>query len=77
PMAHPVQPSSFIESSNFYTLTVYEKGAEVVRKIRTLIGAEQFRKGSDLNFERHDGQAVTIEDLVAAMADAAGRDFSL
>ncbi|ABD80997.1 aminopeptidase N [Saccharophagus degradans] len=77
PMAHPVQPSSFIEISNFYTLTVYEKGAEVVRMIRTLIGAEQFRKGSDLYFERHDGQAVTIEDFVAAMADASGRDFSL
>lgn len=76
PMAHPVRPSSFIEISNFYTLTVYEKGAEVVRMIRTLIGEEAFRKGSDLYFERHDGQAVTVEDFVAAMSEASGRDFS-
>lgn len=76
PMAHPVQPSSFIEISNFYTLTIYEKGAEIVRMIHTLLGPELFRKGSDLYFERHDGQAVTIEDFVAAMADASGRDFS-
>lgn len=77
PMAHPVQPASFIEISNFYTLTVYEKGSEVVRMIRTLIGEELFRKGSDLYFDRHDGQAVTIEDFISAMADASGRDFTL
>jgi len=76
PMAHPVQPSSFIEISNFYTLTIYEKGAEVVRMIRTLIGADLFRKGSDLYFDRHDGQAVTIDDFIAAMADVSGRDFT-
>lgn len=76
PMAHPVQPSSFIEISNFYTLTIYEKGSEVVRMIRTLLGEELFRKGSDLYFERHDGQAVTIDDFVAAMAAASGRDFT-
>ena len=76
PMAHPVQPSSFIEISNFYTLTIYEKGAEVVRMIRTLLGPALFRKGSDLYFDRHDGCAVTIEDFIAAMADVSGRDFS-
>lgn len=76
PMAHPVQPDSFIEISNFYTLTIYEKGAEVVRMIHTLLGPELFRKGSDLYFDRHDGQAVTIEDFVKAMHDVSGRDFS-
>lgn len=76
PMAHPVQPASFIEISNFYTLTVYEKGAEVVRMIHTLLGPESFRRGADLYFERHDGQAVTIEDFVQAMADVSSRDFS-
>lgn len=76
PMAHPVQPASFMEISNFYTLTIYEKGAEIVRMLHTLLGAATFRKGSDLYFERHDGQAVTIEDFVQAMADASGRDFS-
>lgn len=76
PMAHPVRPASFIEISNFYTLTVYEKGAEVVRMVHTLLGEELFRKGSDLYFERHDGQAVTVEDFVAAMSDVSGRDFS-
>jgi len=76
PMAHPVQPSSFIEISNFYTLTVYEKGAEVVRMIHSLLGAELFRKGTDLYFDRHDGCAVTIEDFVQAMADVSKRDFS-
>ncbi|MFL0799790.1 MAG: aminopeptidase N [Agarilytica sp.] len=76
PMAHPVQPSSFIEISNFYTLTIYEKGSEIVRMIHTLLGNELFRKGSDLYFDRHDGQAVTIEDFVAAMAEVSGRDFS-
>mgnify|MGYP003663420658 FL=1 len=76
PTAHPVQPSSYMEISNFYTVTIYEKGAEVVRMIHTLLGAELFRQGSDLYFSRHDGQAVTIEDFVAAMAEVSGRDFS-
>jgi aminopeptidase N, Escherichia coli type len=72
PMAHAVRPESFIEISNFYTLTVYEKGSEVVRMIHTLLGAEGFRKGSDLYFERHDGQAVTCDDFIKAMEDANG-----
>ncbi|MGE6662340.1 aminopeptidase N [Pseudomonas sp. NPDC077408] len=75
PMAHSVRPESFIEISNFYTLTVYEKGAEVVRMIQTLLGEEGFRKGSDLYFERHDGQAVTVDDFVKAMEDANGADL--
>ena len=75
PMAHPVRPESFIEISNFYTVTVYEKGAEVVRMVHGLLGAEDFRKGSDLYFERHDGQAVTCEEFVKAMEDASGRDL--
>jgi aminopeptidase N len=76
PMAHPVRPDSYIEINNFYTLTVYEKGAEVVKMIHTLLGPERFRQGSDLYFERHDGQAVTCEDFVAAMEDASGVDLS-
>ncbi|SEQ40898.1 aminopeptidase N [Amphritea atlantica] len=76
PMAHPVRPASFIEISNFYTLTVYEKGCEVVRMLHTLLGAQTFRKGSDLYFDRHDGQAVTTDDFVQAMADVSGRDMS-
>ncbi len=76
PMAHPIRPDSFIEISNFYTVTVYEKGAEVVRMIHTLLGAENFRRGSDLYFDRHDGQAVTCEDFVKAMEDASGVDLS-
>jgi len=75
PMAHPVRPDSFIEISNFYTATVYEKGAEVVRMIHTLLGPELFRTGSDLYFERHDGQAVTCEDFVCAMEEASGIDL--
>ncbi len=75
PMAHPIRPDSFIEISNFYTVTVYEKGAEVVRMIHTLLGAESFRRGSDLYFDRHDGQAVTCEDFVKAMEDASGVDL--
>jgi len=75
PMAHPVCPDSYMEISNFYTLTVYEKGAEVVRMMHTLLGAEGFRKGSDLYFERHDGQAVTCEDFIRAMEDANGVDL--
>ncbi len=76
PTAHPVQPASYMEISNFYTLTIYEKGAEVVRMIRALLGEATFRSGSDLYFERQDGQAATIEDFVAAMADVSGRDFT-
>jgi len=76
PMAHPVRPDSYIEISNFYTATVYNKGAEVVRMIHTLLGPERFRLGMDLYFERHDGQAVCTEDFVAAMADASGVDLA-
>ena len=76
PMAHPVRPVSYMEISNFYTATVYEKGAEVVRMIHTLIGAQAFRKGMDLYFTRHDGQAVTCDDFVQAMADASGADLT-
>lgn len=75
PMAHPIRPDSFIEISNFYTVTIYEKGAEVVRMISQLLGPELFRRGTDLYFERHDGQAVTCEDFVVAMEDASGRDL--
>lgn len=76
PMAHPILPASFIEISNFYTLTIYEKGAEVVRMIHNILGADHFRKGSDLYFERHDGQAVTTEHFVKAMEDASGIDLT-
>ena len=76
PMAHPVRPASYMEITNFYTLTIYEKGEEVVRMIHTLLGPDRFRKGSDLYFERHDGQAVTTDDFVKAMEDASGRDLS-
>ena len=76
PMAHPIRPESFIEISNFYTLTVYEKGCEVVRMIHTILGAEQFRKGTDLYFERHDGEAATCEDFVKAMEEASGVDLT-
>jgi aminopeptidase N len=77
PMAHPVRPDSFVEINNFYTVTVYEKGAEVVRMIQTLVGREGFRKGMDLYFKRHDGQAVTCDDFRSAMADANQRDLAL
>ncbi|EHJ91286.1 aminopeptidase N [Vreelandella boliviensis] len=76
PTAHPIRPDHFIEITNFYTLTIYEKGAEVVRMIRNLVGEENFRRGSDLYFERFDGQAVTIEDFVGCMAEISGEDFS-
>jgi len=76
PMAHPIQPASYAEINNFYTATVYNKGAEVVRMIHTLLGREGFRRGMDLYFERHDGQAVTCEDFVAAMQDASGVDLT-
>lgn len=76
PLAHPIRPSSFVEINNFYTRTVYEKGAEVIRMIATLIGKEKFRKGMDKYFELFDGKAVTTEDFVHAMAIASGRDFT-
>lgn len=76
PMAHPVRPESYVEINNFYTLTVYEKGAEVVRMIYNLLGKDTFRKGSDLYFDRHDGQAVTTDDFVQAMQDVSGIDLS-
>ncbi|OQM73589.1 aminopeptidase N [Manganibacter manganicus] len=76
PLAHPVRPRRYREINNFYTATVYEKGSEVVRMIRTILGAEAFRAGMDLYFERHDGQAVTIEDFLKVFEDASGRDLA-
>ncbi|MCH9681778.1 MAG: aminopeptidase N [Deltaproteobacteria bacterium] len=76
PTAHPIRPEAYIEMNNFYTVTVYNKGAEVIRMIHTLLGVERFRKGMDLYFERHDGQAVTCDDFVSAMADGSGVDLS-
>ncbi|MDH3221647.1 MAG: aminopeptidase N [Gammaproteobacteria bacterium] len=76
PMAHPVRPASYQEINNFYTATVYNKGAEVVRMMHCLLGAENFRKGMDLYFERHDGQAVTTDDFRMAMQDASGVDLA-
>jgi aminopeptidase N len=75
PMAHPVRPPSYQQISNFYTATVYSKGAEVVRMMHTLVGPQNFRKGIDLYFQRHDGQAVTTDELVGAMQDASGTDL--
>ena len=76
PLAHPVRPRRYREINNFYTATVYEKGSEVVRMIRTILGAETFRAGMDLYFERHDGEAATIEDFVKVFEDVSGRDLS-
>ncbi|RKR44510.1 aminopeptidase N [Paraburkholderia sp. BL17N1] len=76
PMAHPVRPESYVEINNFYTMTVYEKGSEVVRMYQTLFGRDGFRKGMDLYFKRHDGQAVTCDDFRHALADANGRDLT-
>ena len=76
PMAHPIRPDEYQEINNFYTVTVYEKGAEVVRMYQTLLGRDGFRKGMDLYFKRHDGQAVTCDEFVAAMADANQRDLT-
>lgn len=75
PLAHPIRPESYIEIGNFYTATVYNKGAEVIRMLHTMLGAERFRQGSDLYFERHDGHAATCEDFVRAMEDGAGVDL--
>ncbi len=76
PLAHPIRPDSFIEINNFYTMTVYEKGGEVIRMQRNLLGLENFRKGTDLYFDRFDGHAVTCDDFVACMADASNIDLS-
>jgi aminopeptidase N len=75
PLAHQVQPDSFIEISNFYTTTIYEKGAEIIRMQHTLLGSETYRKATDLYFERYDGHAVTCNDFVQCMADASGRSM--
>ena len=76
PLAHPVRPDSYIEISNFYTATVYNKGAEVIRMLATVLGPEKFRAGTDLYFERHDGEAATCDDFVKALEDASGVDLS-
>ncbi|MGJ8483343.1 aminopeptidase N [Pseudoalteromonas sp. SYSU M81236] len=76
PMAHPIRPEKVIEMNNFYTVTVYDKGAEVIRMMHTLLGEEKFQQGMSLYFERHDGQAVTCDDFVAAMSDASGIDLT-
>lgn len=76
PMSHPIRPSQYIEINNFYTATIYEKGAEVIRMIRTLIGVEKFRKGMDAYFELYDGMAVTTEDFIFAMEKGSGRDLT-
>ncbi|AHG44639.1 aminopeptidase N [Rhizobium leguminosarum bv. trifolii CB782] len=76
PLAHPVRPTTYREINNFYTTTVYEKGSEVTRMIATLLGKDGFKKGMDLYFDRHDGQAVTIEDFVKCFEDTSGRDLT-
>ena len=76
PLAHPIRPESYLEISNFYTSTIYNKGAEVIRMAAEILGPEAFRAGTDLYFERHDGQAATCEDFVRALEDASGRDLT-
>jgi len=76
PLAHPVQPQSYIEINNFYTATIYDKGAEVIGMLQTLVGAEGYRKATDAYFDRHDGQAATVEDWVKCFEDISGRDLS-
>jgi aminopeptidase N len=76
PLAHPVQPQSYIEINNFYTATIYDKGSQVIGMLKTLVGDEGYRKATDLYFERHDGQAATVEDWVKCFEDSSGRDFS-
>ena len=76
PLAHPVRPDSYIEIGNFYTATVYNKGAEVIRMLATVLGPEKFRAGTDLYFERHDGEAATCDDFVKALEDASGADLA-
>jgi aminopeptidase N len=76
PLAHAVRPAQYIEINNFYTPTIYEKGAEICRMLHTLVGPETFRKAMDLYFERHDGEAATVEDFLRCFADASGRDLT-
>src|SRR5690242_18391197 len=76
PLAHPVRPDTYIEISNFYTATVYNKGAELIRMLHTMLGHEKYRAGTDLYFERHDGEAATCDDFVKALEDASGVDLS-
>jgi aminopeptidase N len=76
PLAHPVQPQSYIEINNFYTSTIYDKGSQVIGMLKTLVGDDGYRKATDLYFERHDGQAATVEDWVKCFEDSSGRDFS-
>jgi aminopeptidase N len=76
PLAHPVQPQSYIEINNFYTATIYDKGSQVIGMLRTLVGDEGYRKATDLYFERHDGEAATVEDWVKCFEDACGRDLT-
>ncbi len=76
PLAHPIRPESYMEISNFYTATIYNKGAEVIRMMAAILGPERFRAGSDLYFDRHDGEAATCEDFVRAMEEGGGADFS-
>ncbi|MDP1737120.1 MAG: aminopeptidase N [Caulobacter sp.] len=75
PLAHPVRPSSYLKIDNFYTATIYEKGSEVIRMLKTLLGADAFREGMDLYFTRHDGEATTVEAFIQCFADASGRDL--
>src|SRR3990167_10042006 len=75
-MAHPIRPDSYMKIDNFYTATVYEKGAEVIRMVQTLLSPEIFREGMDLYFSRYDGQAVTTEDFLRVMEEASGKDLS-
>jgi aminopeptidase N len=76
PLAHPVRPSSYLKIDNFYTATIYEKGSEIIRMLKTILGAEAFRKGCDLYFERHDGQATTVEAFIACFTETSGQDLS-
>ena len=76
PLAHPIRPDNYIEINNFYTMTVYEKGAEIIRMLQTILGKDNYRKGTDLYFARHDGQAVTCDDFVACMQEASGIDLT-
>ena len=76
PLAHPVRPESFQEINNFYTATIYEKGADVIGMLRTLVGAKAYSKAVDLYFDRHDGQACTIEDWLQVFEDSTGRDLT-
>jgi len=76
PLAHPVRPSSYVKIDNFYTATIYEKGSELIRMLRTLLGVDGFREGMDLYFDRHDGEATTVEAFIQCFADATGRDLT-